>query len=171
MISLTDRVEGLLMLQNFAREELRRLGNDEGTSNTGVVMGGLLRLTFPNSVEKMLIGYEYEADCMLLPLSGCDMVLGIRWLTTLGDINCNFKDLTMKFNHNSKRIVLKGDENRAADALSRCSNDPTLNALTITNVSSDLLKRIQDGWQKDDSLKKSIQKLLADLNTPSKFVS
>nr|GEU88815.1 reverse transcriptase [Tanacetum cinerariifolium] len=34
MISLTGRIKGLLMFQKFAREELRRLGNDEGTSNT-----------------------------------------------------------------------------------------------------------------------------------------
>ncbi|GKA29324.1 reverse transcriptase [Tanacetum coccineum] len=34
-----------------------------------------------------LQGYEYEADCMLLPLGGCDMVLGIQWLSTLEILN------------------------------------------------------------------------------------
>ncbi|GJT41734.1 retrotransposon-related protein [Tanacetum coccineum] len=52
-----------------------------------------------------LQGNEYEADCMLLPLGGCDMVLGIQWLSTLGDINCNFKNLTMKFNYQGKKVV------------------------------------------------------------------
>nr|GEY47130.1 hypothetical protein [Tanacetum cinerariifolium] len=33
-----------------------------------------------------LQGNEYEADCMLIPFGGCDMVLGIQWLATLGDI-------------------------------------------------------------------------------------
>ncbi|GJV12681.1 hypothetical protein Tco_1354222 [Tanacetum coccineum] len=95
-----------------------------------------------------LKGYDYEADCMLVPLGRCDMVMEIKWFFTLGDINCNVKDLTMKFNHNGKRIVLKGSqngslkwiqgkqiikegvENGVADALSRCSNNPELNALT-----------------------------------------
>ncbi|GJS61624.1 putative mitochondrial protein [Tanacetum coccineum] len=34
-----------------------------------------------------LQGNEYEEDCMLLLLGGCGMVLGIQWLSTLGDIN------------------------------------------------------------------------------------
>ncbi|GJT37834.1 reverse transcriptase [Tanacetum coccineum] len=54
-----------------------------------------------------LQGNEYEAHCMLLPLGGYDMVLGIQWLSTLGDINCNFKNLTMKFNYQGKKIVEK----------------------------------------------------------------
>ncbi|GJY77978.1 reverse transcriptase [Tanacetum coccineum] len=57
-----------------------------------------------------LQGNEYEADCMLLPLGGCDMVLGIQWLSTLGNINCNFKNLTMKFNYQGKKVVLRGSQ-------------------------------------------------------------
>nr|GEX86737.1 hypothetical protein [Tanacetum cinerariifolium] len=35
--SLNDRIEGLLMFQNIAREELRRICNGEGTSNKGEI--------------------------------------------------------------------------------------------------------------------------------------
>ncbi|GJU69088.1 disease resistance protein [Tanacetum coccineum] len=41
----------------------------------------------------------FTGDVMLLPLGGSEMVLGIQWLATLGDMQCNFKKLIMKFNH------------------------------------------------------------------------
>ncbi|GKA77245.1 putative mitochondrial protein [Tanacetum coccineum] len=34
---------------------------------------------------------------------GCEMVLGIQWLATLGNIRCNFKELRMDFKYNEKR--------------------------------------------------------------------
>ncbi|GKB49139.1 retrotransposon-related protein [Tanacetum coccineum] len=44
-----------------------------------------------------LRGGTFTRDVMLLPLGGCDMVLRIQWLSTLGDIKCNFKELKMEF--------------------------------------------------------------------------
>ncbi|GJV63482.1 putative mitochondrial protein [Tanacetum coccineum] len=41
------------------------------------------------------IGEKFTTSVMLLPLGGCEMVLGMQWLSTLGDINCNFQDLRM----------------------------------------------------------------------------
>ncbi|GJZ31235.1 reverse transcriptase [Tanacetum coccineum] len=40
-----------------------------------------------------LQGMEFKTDAMLLPLGGCEMVLGVQWLSTLGDIKWNFKKL------------------------------------------------------------------------------
>ncbi|GKB06574.1 glycoside hydrolase, catalytic domain-containing protein [Tanacetum coccineum] len=39
-----------------------------------------------------LYGHTFTADVMLLPLGECDMVLGIQWLSTLGDIRWNFQE-------------------------------------------------------------------------------
>ncbi|GJY05474.1 retrovirus-related pol polyprotein from transposon TNT 1-94 [Tanacetum coccineum] len=52
----------------------------------------------------------FTTDIMLLPLGGCDMVLGIQWLATLGDIKCNFKELRMEFKYNGKGVALRGTQ-------------------------------------------------------------
>ncbi|GJS57681.1 transposon ty3-I gag-pol polyprotein [Tanacetum coccineum] len=52
----------------------------------------------------------FTIDIMLLPLGGCDMVLGIQWLATLGDIKCNFKELRMEFKYNGKGVALRGTQ-------------------------------------------------------------
>nr|GEV66479.1 hypothetical protein [Tanacetum cinerariifolium] len=43
--------------------------------------------------------------------NGCEMGLGIQWLATLGDIQCNFQNLTMKFKCNGRRMVLRETKN------------------------------------------------------------
>ncbi|GJY94660.1 putative mitochondrial protein [Tanacetum coccineum] len=53
----------------------------------------------------------FTSDVMLLLLGGCEMVLGIQWLATLGDMQCNFKKLIMKFNHKGRQLVLRGMNN------------------------------------------------------------
>nr|GEV06803.1 hypothetical protein [Tanacetum cinerariifolium] len=53
----------------------------------------------------------FTSDVMLLPLGGCEMVLGIQWLATLGDMQCNFKKLIMNFNHKGRQLVLRGMNN------------------------------------------------------------
>ncbi|GJT56985.1 hypothetical protein Tco_0992039 [Tanacetum coccineum] len=41
----------------------------------------------------------------LLSRGGSDMVLGIQWLSLLGDIKCNFKDLRMEFVYKNKKCA------------------------------------------------------------------
>jgi hypothetical protein len=40
---------------------------------------------------------QFSLSLYSLPLVGLDMVLGIQWLTMLGSIICNWKQLTMDF--------------------------------------------------------------------------
>lgn len=46
---------------------------------------------------------------MLIVLGGCDMVLGVQWLATLGPICWDFKALLMEFTIDGGQFVLKGD--------------------------------------------------------------
>jgi hypothetical protein len=53
-------------------------------------------------------GHFYKMDSYILPLAGCDIVLGIQWLRVLGPILWDFDHLTMEFQYGSKRCVLQG---------------------------------------------------------------
>ncbi|GJS81189.1 reverse transcriptase [Tanacetum coccineum] len=57
-----------------------------------------------------LQGITYTSDVMILPLRGCEMVLGIQWLSTLGWIRCDFRNLVMEYTYNNRKIVLKGTQ-------------------------------------------------------------
>nr|GEW12741.1 hypothetical protein [Tanacetum cinerariifolium] len=59
-------------------------------------------------VKKQVLHILVDCDVMILPLGGCEMVLGIQWLATLGVIQFDFKNLVMDFMINGKRCVLRG---------------------------------------------------------------
>ncbi|GJT50738.1 transposon ty3-I gag-pol polyprotein [Tanacetum coccineum] len=48
-------------------------------------------------------GVFFATDVMLLPLGGCKLVLGIQWLSTLGNIQWNFQELKMEFMFQGKK--------------------------------------------------------------------
>ncbi|GJV33331.1 reverse transcriptase [Tanacetum coccineum] len=52
-------------------------------------------------------GVTYTTDVIILPLRGCEMVLGIQWLSTLGWIRCDFKNLVMEYTYNENKVVLR----------------------------------------------------------------
>lgn len=51
---------------------------------------------------------RFVTDVLILPLRSCDMVLGVQWLETLGEIKWDFKELRTEFFVNKKRHVLRG---------------------------------------------------------------
>jgi hypothetical protein len=53
-------------------------------------------------------GNTFVADFYILPLGGCDMVLGIHWLQKLGPIVWAFSTLTVEVSLLKKYILLKG---------------------------------------------------------------
>ncbi|KAI4304674.1 hypothetical protein MLD38_040150 [Melastoma candidum] len=53
-------------------------------------------------------GIEFQADFYVLALGGCEMILGVDWLSQLGDITWNFKLSTMKFWWKTESVVLQG---------------------------------------------------------------
>lgn len=50
----------------------------------------------------------FGVDLNVLSLGGCDVVLGTQWLYSLGPIQWDFKQLTMKFDYLGKSILLQG---------------------------------------------------------------
>uniref|UniRef100_A0A803N9Q4 Uncharacterized protein n=1 Tax=Chenopodium quinoa TaxID=63459 RepID=A0A803N9Q4_CHEQI len=52
--------------------------------------------------------HEFSSNVMLIPLGSRDMVLGKQWLSTLGSISWNFKQLTMKLKLEQDEVELRG---------------------------------------------------------------
>ena len=69
------------------------------------------RVNFTSIVKQfswILQNTGFTLDMLLIPLGCCDVVLGIEWLVTLGDITWNFDRLLMQFYVQGKKLVLRG---------------------------------------------------------------
>lgn len=51
-------------------------------------------------------GFTFCTTSYSLPLNGPDLVLGIRWLALLGPVECDWKNMTMKFQWEDKPYVI-----------------------------------------------------------------
>jgi hypothetical protein len=59
-------------------------------------------------IKLLVQNQELRADFYLLPLGDYEVVLGIEWLQTLGDVLWNFSKLTMKFMINGQNVTFRG---------------------------------------------------------------
>ena len=57
----------------------------------------------------LILGFKTTADLFVLPIEGADVVLGNAWLSTLGKIVHDYKNLSTQFASNGCTIVLHGD--------------------------------------------------------------
>ena len=61
-----------------------------------------------NAVSLLMQGHSYTIDFFILTLGGCDVVLGVQWLRTLGPILWDFLKLQMAFTIMNKPRRLQG---------------------------------------------------------------
>ena len=54
-------------------------------------------------------GSTFELPVFVLPISGADLILGARWLKTIGPHLANYESLQLQFLHHGKFITLQGD--------------------------------------------------------------
>jgi hypothetical protein len=52
--------------------------------------------------------YQLKSHMFSIDMGGCDIVLGVEWLCTLGPILMDFKELTMQFQQEGKRYQFQG---------------------------------------------------------------
>ncbi|XP_071913952.1 uncharacterized protein [Coffea arabica] len=64
-------------------------------------------------------GQAFEGDILVLPVGGCEVVLGMQWLTTLGDVKWNFAELRMEFDQKGKKAVLRGTRQQPVQVVSK----------------------------------------------------
>ena len=60
------------------------------------------------SVEIQFPELKVQQNCFLFPLEGAEVVLGLAWLDTLGDVRANFKESRLQFKEEGKRVTVRG---------------------------------------------------------------
>lgn len=120
---------------NFVSEkltsELQLITKD--TSHYRVILGSGAAIKgkgICESVEIILNEWKVIADLLPLELGGVDVVLGMQWLYSLGNTEVDWRNLTMIFLHQGKKILIKGDP-----------------SLTKARVS---LKNMMKSWEESD---------------------
>ena len=80
-------------------------------------------------------GVNFETDVFIVDLINCDMVLGIQWLATLGNIVSNYKDLWMSFIWHGQDVVLRGTNCTKIQAIELAQlNSLMLNPMQIAGM-------------------------------------
>lgn len=75
-----------------------KLGDGHRVSSAGICRG--IKLSFDNN--------NFEVNALVLELGGLDIVLGVSWLSTLGKVIMDWKNLTMQFLHEGEMVTLQG---------------------------------------------------------------
>lgn len=97
----------------------------DGTRGYGVIMGTGLAVKgmgVCRGVELLMQNYLVTLSLLPLKLGNADIILGVEWLETLGEVKSNWKEQVMKFNHNGTTVTLRGDP-------SLCNSPVSLKAL------------------------------------------
>lgn len=79
-----------------------KLGDGHKVPSLGVCKGIVVKLG----------PMQIVIDALVLELGGLDMVLGVSWLGTLGEVMMNWKALSMQFLHEGKMVKLLGQGSR-----------------------------------------------------------
>lgn len=69
-------------------------------------------------VQFRLQGHQLSTEMRLITLKGCDAVLGIQWLKTLGPITLDFENMVMEFQVQNKPIIIQGESSTSLAAVS-----------------------------------------------------
>eukprot|EP00253_Pinus_taeda_P016470 PITA_16470 len=71
--------------------------------------GGIMKCEGRCEIVKLQMGdYQLKTHMFAIHMGGCDIVLGVEWLRTLGPITMDFQELYMSFKHNNSTHTLHG---------------------------------------------------------------
>jgi hypothetical protein len=88
------------------------------------------------------IGDEhFMVDCYAIPLDCYNVVLGVKYLRTLGPILWDFDDLCMAFTHHGKHVLWKGIGSTRTDI------PPTSRLHAVRGTETGLLDRMLDSFE------------------------
>ncbi|XP_068649037.1 uncharacterized protein [Aristolochia californica] len=88
-------------------------GLSASVSNEAKIASVGLCANTPFTIE----GHSFQADLLVIPLAGFDLVLGVKWLQLLGPILWEFQARTMTFTAQQGHITLQGIVAQVPNAL------------------------------------------------------
>lgn len=83
---------GVITLLNLPLEDTSRLGAKLGDGHKVSARGVC------NNVQITLGDLSFLVNCYKFDLGGVNVILGVAWLETLGEVRVNWRTMTMKFN-------------------------------------------------------------------------
>ncbi|KAF2295631.1 hypothetical protein GH714_033358 [Hevea brasiliensis] len=92
----------------------------ESTPSFGVRLGDGHRVQSMGVCRQLQLdlgNLEVKVDCYLFPLGGVDIILGVAWLETLGDIRINWATMQMSFYWKHEVITLSGNPSLTGSAV------------------------------------------------------
>lgn len=98
---------------NFIHHALLKKGKFDvdhtGALTVKIASGAIMRTRGRVSTTLLLQGFKFTTNFYILPVSGCEVVLGTAWLKTLGDITWNFDKMRMRFQVQELEYCLQGE--------------------------------------------------------------
>ena len=71
-----------------------------------------------HAVNVQLGSTQIQVDRFVFPLGIVDLILGISWLATLGEVRSNWVEPSMKFKQGNEWVTLRGDPTLVRSAIS-----------------------------------------------------
>jgi hypothetical protein len=71
--------------------------------------------------------YHLKSHMFAIDMGGCDIVLGVDWLRTLGPILMDFKELTMQFDQEGQKYKFQGITTGSPEIISSHCMEKMLN--------------------------------------------
>ena len=94
-----DLVSRLAIPTDLSAQHKIEVGNGMSFRQSGICRG----------VQVLVQGHVVTEDFFPFELGSADLVLGISWLRTLGEVRADWDKFTMRFQHGSKWICWTGD--------------------------------------------------------------
>ncbi|GMI77908.1 hypothetical protein HRI_001460100 [Hibiscus trionum] len=108
-VALVDTGSTHNFLSISTAKTLRLVIDRKSSLRVAVANGNVLNtLGQCHAVDWEVQRHCFTTEFLILPLQNCDAVLGIQWLTTLGDIKWNFAELQMEFKCRGENVCLAG---------------------------------------------------------------
>ena len=120
------------------------------------------------AVTIQLEGVGLLVDFHIFPLGGVDVILGVSWLRTLGNINLNWDNLSMEFRYKDQKVLVKGVTERTLGCKSENSQhllteDGLWGLILSTSQLQQQLVPVREDGEKSKTLK--VQQLLKGFET------